>query len=246
MATNSKIEWTDTTWNPVTGCTKISDGCKHCYAARMAKRLKAMGNDRYKNGFKITLQQDLITTPLSWKKPKRIFVNSMSDLFHEKVPLSFIKEVFFTMEKAPWHTFQIVTKRSERLANIADKINWPYNVWMGVTVESHKYKHTLNDLWKTPAHIKFISIEPLLTMLPKLPLQGIDWIIVGGESGYGARPMKKEWVLKIMRQCLINNIPFFFKQWGGVNKKINGRILNGKEWNQIPDLSDTAPLVTAV
>jgi protein gp37 len=246
MSGNSKIEWTDTTWNPVTGCTKLSDGCKNCYAARMAIRLKAMGNDRYKNGFMVTLQHDLITTPLSWRKPKRIFVNSMSDLFHEEVPLSFIKEVFSTMEKASWHTFQIVTKRSERLLNVADNLKWPSNVWMGVTVESHKYKYRINDLCKTPAHIKFVSIEPLLALLTQLPFSGIDWIIVGGESGYGARPMKKEWVLKIMRQCLSNNIPFFFKQWGGVNKKKHGRLLDGKEWNQIPDLSNSTPLVPAV
>ncbi len=246
MSSNSKIEWTDITWNPVTGCTKLSDGCKNCYAARMAIRLKAMGNDRYKNGFKVTLQHDLISTPLSWKKPKRIFVNSMSDLFHENVPLSFIKDVFSTMEKASWHTFQIVTKRSERLINIANKINWPSNVWMGVTVESQKYKHRINDLRQTPAHTKFISIEPLLSLLPQLSLRGIDWIIVGGESGYGARPMKEEWALKIKQQCLKNSIPFFFKQWGGVNKKKNGRLLEGKEWNQIPDLSNSIPFVTAV
>lgn len=246
MATNSKIEWTDTTWNPVTGCTKVSDGCKNCYAARMAIRLKAMGNDRYKNGFKVTLQHDLITSPLSWKKPKRIFVNSMSDLFHEDVPLSFIKDVFITMDKASWHTFQIVTKRTERLVNVANKINWPSNVWMGITVESQKYKHRINDLRKTPAYIKFISIEPLLSLLPQLPLRGIDWIIVGGESGHGARPMKKEWVLKIMRQCVSNNVPFFFKQWGGVNKKKNGRLLESKEWNQTPDLSNSVPFVNAV
>lgn len=246
MATNSKIEWTDTTWNPVTGCTKVSDGCKNCYAARMAIRLKAMGNDRYKNGFKVTLQHDLITSPLSWKKPKRIFVNSMSDLFHEDVPLSFIKDVFITMDKASWHTFQIVTKRTERLVNVANKINWPSNVWMGITVESQKYKHRINDLRKTPAYIKFISIEPLLSLLPQLPLRGIDWIIVGGESGHGARPMKKEWALKIMRQCVSNNVPFFFKQWGGVNKKKNGRLLESKEWNQTPDLSNSVPFVNAV
>jgi len=210
MSGFSKIEWTEVTWNPVTGCTKISDGCMNCYAARLANRLKAMGNVRYTNGFAVTLHHDLIEAPLKWRKPRTIFVNSMSDLFHEKVPASFIKSVFKTMEAAHWHTFQILTKRSERLVELAPKLIWPANVWMGVTVEAKNYTSRISDLRKVPAAVRYLSIEPLLTAIPKLPLAGIDWVIVGGESGPRSRAMDAEWVRSIRDQCQKANVPFFF------------------------------------
>lgn len=234
---NSNIEWTETTWNPVTGCTKISKGCKNCYAERMAKRLKAMDNIRYKKGFEPNMHYDILERPLNWKKPKKIFVNSMSDLYHKQVPDDFIKKVFDTMNKASWHIFQILTKRTNRLAKLSSSLNWKENIWQGVTVESEEYLHRIQDLKKVPAKIKFISFEPLLGEIDtnKLNLSHIDWVIVGGESGPGARPMKKEWVLKLRNKCIENNIAFFFKQWGGVNRKANGRTLKGQTWNQYPD-----------
>lgn len=236
MSKNSKIEWTEATWNPVTGCTKISDGCYNCYAFRMAKRLKAMGNVKYKNGFNVTLHPDLIERPLKWKKPKCIFVNSMSDLFHSDVPESFIIKVFNTMNKASWHIYQILTKRTNRLINISKKLKWSTNIWQGVTVESNKYLSRIDDLRYVPANVKFISFEPLISKIntKKLDLNNIDWVIVGGESGPGARDMKKEWVKNIRDKCIQENIPFFFKQWGGFNKKKNGRVLEGKTWSQYP------------
>lgn len=237
MAQSSKIEWTETTWNPITGCTKVSEGCLNCYAERMAKRLHAMNNPRYKNGFRITLHHDLIEVPLKWKKPRLIFVNSMSDLFHKDVPFSFIKKIFRTMEDANWHTFQIVTKRSERLLELSRKLNWPTNIWMGVTVESNRYVKRINDLSKVPCMVKFLSMEPLLSDFPELPINNMDWVIVGGESGPGSRPMQREWVRRVREHCLSNNIPFFFKQWGGVNKKKNGRMLDGKTWDEMPELA---------
>lgn len=235
MVTKSKIEWTDMTWNPVTGCSKVSPGCKHCYAERMAKRLKAMGVENYQNGFRVTLHHDLIRKPLEWQKPRVIFVNSMSDLFHEDVPFDFLEKIFITMKKAHWHRFQILTKRETRLAEVAHRLNWPDNVWMGVSVESDKYVFRIDKLRQVPARIKFLSIEPLLGPIPKLDLRDIQWVIVGGESGPGARPMKKDWVLQIRDQCVSNGVPFFFKQWGGVNKKKAGRLLEGKIWDQMPD-----------
>ncbi|MFC1844826.1 DUF5131 family protein [Thermodesulfobacteriota bacterium] len=234
MAFNSEIEWTEATWNPVTGCSQVSDGCLHCYAYRMAKRLQAMGNKRYQNGFNVTLHHDLVELPLKWKKPRVIFVNSMSDLFHKKVPDSFIKSVFQTMAKAPQHTFQVLTKRAERLVEISQSLDWTDNIWMGVTVESGDYKNRINLLRKVPASIRFLSIEPMIASVGELNLAGIDWVVVGGESGPGARPMEKSWVESVKDQCLANNVPFFFKQWGGTNKKKAGRLLNGKEWNQYP------------
>jgi len=234
MSGFSKIEWTEITWNPVTGCSKISDGCINCYAARLAKRLQSMGNKRYTNGFAVTLHHDLIDIPLKWKKPRTIFVNSMSDLFHEKVPVAFIKAVFRTMEDANWHTFQILTKRSERLVELAPKLSWPSNVWMGVTVESEKYISRISDIAKVPAAIKYLSIEPLLTAIPKLALNNIDWVIVGGESGPGSRVMEAEWVRSIRDQCQKAKVPFFFKQWGGVNKSKTGKILDGRIWQNYP------------
>ncbi|WP_339173123.1 phage Gp37/Gp68 family protein [Paenibacillus sp. FSL H7-0943] len=234
MSTSSSIEWTEATWNPVTGCTKVSEGCRHCYAATMAKRLHAMGNPRYENGFKLTLHPDLIELPLSWKKPRRIFVNSMSDLFHNDVPLEFIQQVFSVMEKASWHTFQVLTKRSDRLLQLAPELPWPPNVWLGVSVENQKVIHRIDHLRETPAFIKFLSIEPLIGPLKDLNLEGINWVIVGGESGYGARPMEEEWVISIKEQCELQNVAFFFKQWGGVQKHRTGRLLQGRTWDEYP------------
>ena len=195
MATKSTIEWTESTWNPVTGCNKISSGCKHCYAERLAKRLKAMGQANYKNGFKLTLQPRMLELPLSWKKPQTIFVNSMSDLFHKNVPLEYIQQVFDVMKRASWHRFQVLTKRADRLAELSAELEWSPNIWMGVSVESQKYVHRIDDLRQTGAKVKFLSLEPLLGALKNLDLSEIDWVIVGGESGYGARPIKEEWVL---------------------------------------------------
>jgi protein gp37 len=230
----SKIEWTQATWNPVTGCNKISPGCKHCYAERMAKRLQAMGQSNYVNGFELTLHEHMLERPLEWKQPKLIFVNSMSDLFHEDVPLTFIQRVFDTMREANWHCFQILTKRSERLIQLSPEIAWPSNVWMGVSVETHNYTYRIEQLRQTEAHIKVLSLEPLLGSLGNLNLRGIDWVIAGGESGPGARHMREEWVTEIRDQCLATNTPFFFKQWGGKNKKKAGRELQGRTWNQLP------------
>ena len=233
MATSS-IEWTDATWNPVTGCSKISPGCKHCYAERFSKRLKAMGVEKYTNGFKLSLHPDSLETPLNWKNPRRIFVNSMSDLFHEDIPEDFIYKAFSIMRQADWHQFQILTKRSERLLQLSSKIDWASNIWMGVSVENSNYTFRVDHLRQTGAHIKFLSLEPLLGPLPKLDLVGISWVIVGGESGPGARPMLKEWAVEIKDQCMTARIPFFFKQWGGVNKKRNGRKLEGRTWDEMP------------
>jgi protein gp37 len=240
----SRIEWTQATWNPVTGCNKISPGCKHCYAERMAKRLHAMGQPNYANGFELTLQEHMLKRPLEWKQPKLIFVNSMSDLFHEDVPLAFIQRVFDTMREADWHCFQILTKRSERLMQLSPEIAWPSNVWMGVSVETQKYTYRIEQLRQTGARIKFLSLEPLLGSLGNLNLRGIDWVIVGGESGPGARPMREEWVTEIRDQCLTSNTPFFFKQWGGKNKKKAGRELQGRTWNELP--TQTPQLVLAI
>jgi protein gp37 len=234
MATKSTIEWTESTWNPLTGCTKISPGCKHCYAERMAKRLRAMGQPNYKNGFQLTLHEHALEIPLGWKKPQMIFVNSMSDLFHKDVPLDFIHQVFDVMRRASWHTFQVLTKRSERLLELDSKLDWPDNVWMGVSIETESYTFRIDDLRRSGAQTKFLSLEPMLGALPNLDLREIDWVIVGGESGPGARPIKIEWVLDIRDQCQTAWIPFFFKQWGGVWKKRNGRLLDGRTWDELP------------
>jgi protein gp37 len=235
MAQFSSIEWTEATWNPVTGCSKVSPGCKNCYADRMSHRLKAMGNHRYRNGFELALQPDLLEEPLRWKTPRLIFVNSMSDLFHPKIPISFISEVFQVMNSAHWHIFQVLTKRSQRLVRLSGKLSWSKNIWIGTSVENSDYIYRINHLIKIDAHIKFISIEPLLGPLSYLPLSGIDWIIVGGESGPRAREIRPEWVRFIRDNCLKNEIPFFFKQWGGKQKWKSGRILDGKVWNEVPD-----------
>jgi protein gp37 len=234
MATGSSIEWTEATWNPATGCTKVSPGCKRCYAERMAKRLRAMGQPNYRNGFRLTLHEHMLELPLEWRRPRVIFVNSMSDLFHRDVPLEFIQRVFDVMVRASWHTFQVLTKRSERLAELATELRWPSNVWMGVSVESEKYQHRIDDLRRTGAAVKFLSLEPLLGPLPRLSLDGIDWVIVGGESGPRARPMQAAWVVDIREQCVGAGVPFFFKQWGGRNKKRAGRVLDGRTWDEMP------------
>ena len=234
MGAHSSIEWTESTWNPVTGCTKVSPGCAHCYAERIALRLQAMGHPNYVNGFKVTIHEHMLALPLRWKKPQMIFVNSMSDLFHEDVPLEFIQKVFDVMRRASWHIFQVLTKRSQRLLELNPEIDWPPNVWMGVSVENQDYIFRIEHLRQTNAHLKFLSLEPLLGPLPNLDLRGIDWVIVGGESGPGARPIKEEWVIDIRDQCRAANIPFFFKQWGGVRKKRAGRVLQGRTWNEMP------------
>jgi protein gp37 len=238
MATNSPIEWTDATWNPVTGCSKISPGCKHCYAEKMANRLKAMGQANYRNGFELTLQPQMLELPLHWKSPKRIFVNSMSDLFHVDVPPSYIKDVFDVMRRAHWHQFQVLTKRAERIEELSAELKWEPNIWMGVSVENEKYSYRIDHLRKTGANVKFLSIEPLIGPVGKLNLRGIDWVIVGGESGPGARPMDAAWVTGIRDQCQRANVAFFFKQWGGVQKKKTGRSLEGRTWDEMPVESD--------
>lgn len=230
----SRIEWTESTWNPVTGCTKVSPGCKHCYAERMAKRLQAMGQPNYADGFKLTLQEKALALPLSWKKPQVIFVNSMSDLFHKDVPVEYILRVFDVMRRADWHQYQVLTKRSDRLRELDPLLPWASNIWMGVSVENAKYRHRIRDLQATHAQVKFLSVEPLLGPVGRMGLKGIDWVIVGGESGPGARPMKEEWVLSIRDQCQRAAVPFFFKQWGGVNKKRTGRLLEGRTYDEMP------------
>ncbi len=237
MGAKSTIEWTESTWNPVTGCKKISPGCKNCYAERLSKRLKAMGQPNYRNGFKLTLQPQMLELPLKWKKPQTIFVNSMSDLFHVDVPLEYIQRVFDVMNQAHWHRFQVLTKRAERLDEISSELNWSQNIWMGVSVESQKYVHRIDNLRNSGAKVKFLSLEPLLGPLKDLNLKNIDWAIVGGESGYGARPMEIDWVLDIRRQCEESDVPFFFKQWGGFNKKKTGRMLEGRTYDEMPRLA---------
>ncbi len=223
------------TWNPVTGCVKVSQGCKHCYAERMAKRLRAMGSARYVDGFRPRLHEDLIDVPRRWKKSRTIFVNSMSDLFQEDVPTAFIQQVFSTMLDCPQHIFQVLTKRSERLLEIAHLLPWPENVWMGVSVEDEHVATRVRDLAMTPAHVKFLSCEPLIGPLPNLPLDDIDWVIVGGESGPGARAMHASWARDIRRQCRAAGSKFFFKQWGGVRKDMTGRLLDGRLYDEMPD-----------
>ncbi len=230
----SAIEWTESTWNPITGCTKISPGCKHCYAERMSIRLKAMGQPNYVNGFHLTVHEHILEMPLRWKRPQTIFVNSMSDLFHESVSLESISNIFDVMARASHHRFQALTKRSKRLLELGPELPWPSNVWMGVSVENSDYLFRIDHLRQTDAWIKFVSFEPLLGPIHNLDLDGIDWVIVGGESGPKARPMDPDWVREIRDRCLSAKVPFFFKQWGGVIKKKNGRALDGRVWNQMP------------
>lgn len=240
MASSSPIEWTQATWNPVTGCDKVSPGCAHCYAERMAKRLQAMGQANYTRGFDVTLQEHMLDVPLRWRKPRRIFVNSMSDLFHSSVPDSYIQQVFSVMRRANWHEYQILTKRSERLADIHRSLPWAPHIWMGVSVENLRFTYRIEHLRTTDARVKFLSLEPLLGPLPDLDVRGIHWVIVGGESGPRARAMQPSWVLDIRDQCRAARVAFFFKQWGGVFKIRTGRELEGRTWDEMPADSDSA------
>jgi protein gp37 len=242
----SRIEWTEVTWNPVTGCSKISAGCANCYAERMARRLQAMGQRNYARGFQVTTHEEMLERPLTWARPSTVFVNSMSDLFHEDVPADFIARVFAVMDAAQRHTFQVLTKRSGRLAALAAVLPWPGNVWAGVSVESADYLRRIDDLRLVPAVVRFVSLEPLLGPLPALDLTGIDWVIVGGESGPGARPVDPDWVREIRDQCLSAGVPFFFKQWGGTRKKAAGRLLDGRAWDEMPSPRGQAGVATAV
>lgn len=254
MVNRSAIEWTEATWNPTTGCDRISHGCDNCYAMTLAKRLKAMGSAKYQidgdartsgPGFGLTLHPDVLDAPRRWSSPRTIFVNSMSDLFHEDVPVSFIRSVFEVVAETPQHTYQILTKRSRRLAAVADKLPWPRNLWMGVSVESRRYVHRARHLADVPAVVRFLSCEPLLEGLPDLPLDGIDWVIVGGESGPHARPMREQWVADIRDQCYSARVPFFFKQWGGRTPKAGGRLLDGQLYEEMPRPRDVGLAMTA-
>ncbi|MCY6490762.1 DUF5131 family protein [Leptolyngbya sp. GGD] len=239
MSMISAIEWTESTWNPTTGCDEISPGCKNCYAKRFAERWRGVQGHPYEQGFDVRIWHQRLSLPLSWKKPRLIFVNSMSDLFHPEVPDEFIKRVILVMEQAHWHQFQLLTKRPERMLEIAQQIGeMPPNVWAGVSVESQAWTTRIDVLRQVPAQLRFLSCEPLLGHL-KLKLDGIHWVIVGGESGAGARPIKVEWVREIREQCSAANVPFFFKQWGGVQKKRNGRILDGRTWDDFPSYGQT-------
>jgi protein gp37 len=238
MGQKSTIEWTETTWNPLTGCDKISPGCTHCYAERMSKRLRAMGQPNYANGFELTLHERMLNLPLKWRRPQRVFVNSMSDLFHKDVPLEFIQRVFHVMVQASRHRFQVLTKRADRLAALAPQLPWPDNVWMGVSVERADYAWRIDCLREVPARIRFLSLEPLLGPLDNLDLSGIHWAIVGGESGPGARPMDEAWVTDLRDQCRVAGVAFFFKQWGGTVKCRRGRELEGRTWDEMPILGE--------
>jgi protein gp37 len=236
MSANSKIEWTDATWNPVRGCTKISPGCKNCYAERFAERFRGVKGHPFEQGFDLRLVPSKVNDPLGWRKPQRIFVNSMSDLFHDQVPLQYIQDVFGVMNRANWHQYQVLTKRAERLEHVSEELQWAAHIWMGVSVENRDYLWRIDHLRRSRAHIKFLSIEPLLGPLGEINLQGIDWVIVGGESGPRARGMDAEWVKDIRDQCLRHGVAFFFKQWGGVQKKRHGRELEGRTWDEMPEL----------
>lgn len=232
----STIEWTEMTWNPTTGCDKISAGCKYCYAEIMSKRLHAMGIEKYKDNFEVRTHEEALGIPYTWKHSKVVFVNSMSDLFHKDIPLDFIKKVFHVMNENPQHVFQILTKRAQRLFELHTELKWTHNIWMGVSVENDKVKNRIDFLRQTNARVKFLSLEPLIGPLKNMNLEGIDWVIVGGESGHKPRPMKSDWVLDIQEQCEIDKVAFFFKQWGGKNKKAAGRILNGRTYDDMPEI----------
>jgi protein gp37 len=234
---STKIEWTESTWNPITGCNKISSGCRFCYAEVMSRRLKAMGQDKYRNGFELTLHPETLMEPYSWKRPRMVFVNSMSDLFHKDIPIEFIQQIFRVIQDNPQHVFQVLTKRADvlRYYDSEHLLSWPHNLWMGVTVESHEVMPRIDHLRATGARVKFLSCEPLLTPLNKMNLDGIDWVIVGGESGRTPRPMQEDWVVDIKEQCLKANVAFYFKQWGGTNKKKNGRLLEGRKYDKMPE-----------
>ena len=234
MASDSKIEWTETTWNPVTGCTKISEGCKHCYAERMSRRLQSMGLEKYSRGFQVAEHPSVLKEPLRWSKPRLVFVNSMSDLFHKSVESRFIKATFEVMNRCPQHSFQVLTKRPERALELDSDLNWARNIWLGVSIESERWLGRLRSLRLTSAKTRFLSLEPLLGPLPQLDLSGVDWVIAGGESGPGARLVDPDWVREIRDTCVRHDVPFFFKQWGGTNKKRAGRMLDGRTWDEMP------------
>ncbi len=234
MSSNSEIEWTDATWNPITGCTKISPGCANCYAETFAERFRGVPNHPYQQGFDLKLWPDRLILPSQWKKPKRIFVNSMSDLFHKDVAEEYILKVFSVMNEVDRHQFQILTKRADRLFALNSKLNWTKNIWMGVSVENADYTSRIDFLRQTNAQVKFLSVEPLLGAIPNLNLKNIDWVIVGGESGHHARPVSEEWIIDIKDQCQAANVRFFFKQWGGRNRKKAGRLLEGRTWDEMP------------
>lgn len=242
MGATSSIEWTHATWNPIRGCTKVSPGCKHCYAEAFAERWRGVAGHPYEQGFDLRLVPEKLEEPLGWRRPRMIFVNSMSDLFHEEVPEAFIEAVFDVMVRAPWHTFQILTKRSARLRELAVRLRWPANIWQGVSVENNRYTCRIEDLREVPAAVRFLSIEPLLGPIPRLPLEGISWVIVGGESGPHHRPIDPSWVREIRDQCLHAQVPFFFKQWGGRTSKTGGRLLDGREWNGMPTVQEQVVL----
>ena len=248
MSNRTGIEWTETTWNPTTGCDRVSPGCDNCYALALSKRLQAMGQPKYQRngdprtsgpGFGLTLHPDTLGAPYGWKAPKLVFVDSMSDLFHPEVPLGFIRRVFGVMSDTPRHTYQILTKRSQRLSAVAHDLDWPGNVWMGVSVETHRYAFRVNHLRKVPAAVRFVSAEPLLGPLPDLDLSGVHWLIVGGESGPRARPMRESWALDLRDQCAAGGVAFFFKQWGGPTPKSGGRVLDGLRYDGMPALTPT-------
>jgi Bacteriophage protein gp37 len=232
----SSIEWTEMTWNPTTGCDKISAGCKFCYAEIMSRRLKAMGIEKYKDEFEVKTHDEALSIPYTWKHSKVVFVNSMSDLFHKEIPLEFIQKVFKVMNDNPQHVFQVLTKRAERLFELHQELKWTHNIWMGVSVENEKVKGRIDYLRRSNAKVKFLSLEPLIGPLPSLDLENIDWVIVGGESGHKPRPMNSDWVIDIQEQCEKNNVAFFFKQWGGKNKKATGRLLNGRTYDEMPEI----------
>lgn len=234
MSSQSDIEWTDATWNPVTGCTKVSAGCDNCYAEALARRLHAMGNQRYRNGFKVTLHPDLVEMPLRWKTPKKIFVNSMSDLYHSEIPDEYIRQVFDVMRRAHWHQFQILTKRPQRLVRLASSLPWPKNVWQGVSIENNAVAFRADFLRKVPAAVRFLSCEPLIGAVDKVDLSELDWVIAGGESGARARPMESAWVRDLRQRCKKSKVPFFFKQWGGYHHSSGGRLLDGRTYDEYP------------
>lgn len=251
MADKTAIEWTEATWNPTTGCDRISAGCDNCYALTLAKRLKAMGSTKYQNdgdprtsgpGFAVTIHEDALDIPYRWRDPRVVFVNSMSDLFHARVPLTFVRKVFTVMADTPRHTYQVLTKRAARLARLAPQIDWPANVWMGVSVEDHTAQDRIDHLRLVPAAVRFVSAEPLLGPLPRLDLDGIHWLIAGGESGQGCRPVDPSWLRDLRDQCEEAGTAFFFKQWGGRTPKAGGRLLDNRTWDQMPS---SRPLVVA-
>lgn len=242
MADHSAIEWTEATWNPVTGCDKVSPGCAHCYAETFAERWRGIPGHPYEQGFDLRLWPERMELPLRWQRPRRIFVNSMSDLFHEDIPEEFITQVFDTMVRADWHVFQILTKRPQRLAELAPRLPWPENVWMGVTIENNRWVGRADLLRCVPSAVRFISAEPLLSALPDLDLNGLDWLIAGGESGHKHRPPKLEWFLDLRDRCIAENVAFFFKQWGGRTPKAGGRVLDGCEWSEMPTASPRWPV----